>query len=178
MTKKKSKERKQRTRAHLIADLSVNFVERLALKCGYVVYRQYPDYGFDLRLETFDEQGQVEGEYISIQLKATDTIRDYTLKMEECFSFPVDTKDYRFWVHETVMPVYLILYDAVLEEAYWLDLQEFEEMDKPDVQGKTLNVHIPQRQVLGFQSLRLMRQRKLEILEASKGKQSRKGNDP
>lgn len=40
-------EGKQRTRQHVIADLSVNFVERLALKCGYTMQRAAADYGYD-----------------------------------------------------------------------------------------------------------------------------------
>jgi hypothetical protein len=63
---------KQRTREHVIAALSVNFVERLVLKCGYVVQRPAPDYGYDLRLETFDELGNLEAEHVPLQLKATE----------------------------------------------------------------------------------------------------------
>jgi hypothetical protein len=35
--------RKQRTRAHIIADLSTNAVERIALLCGYSVERFFTD---------------------------------------------------------------------------------------------------------------------------------------
>jgi hypothetical protein len=83
-----SAERKQRTRAHVIADLSVNYVERLVLKCGYLVQRPNPDYGFDLRLETFNDQGEFEVEYASLQLKATDNMDRLELTTEDCFSFP------------------------------------------------------------------------------------------
>jgi hypothetical protein len=40
--------RKRRTREHIIADLSVNHVERLILRCGWVARRMNPDYGIDL----------------------------------------------------------------------------------------------------------------------------------
>ena len=52
-------------------------------------------------------------------------IGEYELATEESFSFPLRTKDYRLWVEE-VMPVFLILYDAVLEEAYWLHVQAYD----------------------------------------------------
>src|SRR5438874_7078676 len=107
---------KQRTREHVIAALSVNFVERLVLKCGHVVQRSDPDYGYDLRLETFDEQGNLEAEQVPLQLKATDKIDQYELATEEAFSFPLSAKDYRLWSEE-VMPVFLILYNASFEEA-------------------------------------------------------------
>ena len=37
--------RKRRTREHIIADLSVNHMERFALRCGFVLNRFYFDYG-------------------------------------------------------------------------------------------------------------------------------------
>src|SRR5262245_23098940 len=91
---------KQRTREHVIAALSVNFVERLVLKCGYVVQRPNPDYGYDLRLETFDEQGNFEPDQVSLQVKATDGIDEYRLASGDSFSFPVRTADYRLWAEE------------------------------------------------------------------------------
>ncbi len=44
----------------MIADLSVNHVERHVLRCGYALNRWWPDYGVDLTLFTFDREGQVE----------------------------------------------------------------------------------------------------------------------
>jgi hypothetical protein len=37
--------RKRRTREHVIADLSVNHVERMVLRCGWTVERVRRDYG-------------------------------------------------------------------------------------------------------------------------------------
>ncbi len=154
---------KQRTRAHVIAGLSVNFVERLVLKCGHVVQRCDPDYGYDLRLETFDEQGLLEAGNVPLQLKATDRIHEHKLARDECFSFPISTKDYRLW-REEMMPVFLILYDAGFEEAYWLHVQDYDQIHKPTFEGDIIHVRIPYRQILGSQTLYLMRQRKQEIL--------------
>ena len=40
--------RKRRTRAHVIADLSINLIERCALERGFAVERFRADYGIDL----------------------------------------------------------------------------------------------------------------------------------
>ncbi len=45
--------RKQRTREHVIADLSINHVERQILLAGHVVERWLHDYGLDLVATTF-----------------------------------------------------------------------------------------------------------------------------
>jgi hypothetical protein len=168
---------KRRTREHVIAALSMNFVERLVLKCGYVVQRCDPDYGYDLRLETFDEQGQLEPEHVPLQLKATDTLREYALATEAAFSFPISAKDYRLWSDE-VMPVFLILYDAAFEEAYWLHVQEYDRTERPKVEGDAIRVRIPRHQVLGVEIIRMMRGRKQEVLrtisEALRRKQKHK----
>ena len=39
--------RKRRTREHVIADLSVNHLERVVLRAGHTVERFRHDYGFD-----------------------------------------------------------------------------------------------------------------------------------
>jgi hypothetical protein len=158
---------KQRTREHMIAALSVNHVERLVLKCGWVVQRSNPDYGYDLRLETFDEKGYLEAEHVPLQLKATDKIAEFELAKEEVFSFPLSLKDYRLW-REEVMPVFLVLYDSLLEEAYWLHIQDYAQTQKPKAEGDTIRVHVPRKQILGVQTIRMMRERKQAILRTIK----------
>src|SRR5438309_953040 len=49
--------RKRRTREHVIADLSVNHVERFVLRCGWTVQRTTHDYGIDLSMETYNAAG-------------------------------------------------------------------------------------------------------------------------
>jgi hypothetical protein len=66
---------KQRTREHIIADLGVNHVERVALRCGYAVQRLSPDYGLDLQILTFDEHGFLEEGVLWMQLKASDHVK-------------------------------------------------------------------------------------------------------
>ena len=67
-----SNNRKCRTRAHIIADLSVNHVEKRVLQCGWIVQRFNPDYGLDLMMTTFDQRGEIENGDVRLQIKATD----------------------------------------------------------------------------------------------------------
>ena len=69
-----SERRKRRTREHVIADLSVNHVERLVLRCGWVARRMNPDCGIDLYMETYNHDGEVENGGVWFQLKATDRL--------------------------------------------------------------------------------------------------------
>jgi hypothetical protein len=52
--------RKRRTREHVVADLSVNHVERIVIEAGHTVQRQEHDYGYDLSVITYDAEGYVE----------------------------------------------------------------------------------------------------------------------
>ncbi len=87
--------RKRRTRAHVLADLSANHVEKIALGCGYAVDRVWHDYGLDLAVFTFDKRGYLESGVLWIQLKAT------------------------------VYPITLVMYDAANDRAYWLLVQSY-----------------------------------------------------
>jgi hypothetical protein len=66
--------RKKRPREHIIADLSVNFVERYIFLCGYSVERIEYNYGYDLQIFTYDENGEIENGQIYVQLKATNSL--------------------------------------------------------------------------------------------------------
>lgn len=113
-------QRKQRVRSHIIADLSVNFVERIALESGCTVTRIEQDYGYDLTIFTYDSAGYAEAGAILVQLKATDNLSTY--KVKGGVSWPLDVRDVRLWCDE-LMPVVLILYDAVAKEACWVYIQ-------------------------------------------------------
>ena len=75
------------------------------------------------------------------------------MAQEEAFSFPVAAKDYRLW-SEAVLPVFFILYDAQLGEAYWLDVQEYAAVQSPVSGGKSMRLHVPRRHVVGVQTMR------------------------
>jgi hypothetical protein len=149
----------------VIADLSVHHVEGLALKCGCTLQRIIEDYGYDLWVATYNEAGEVESDYVLLQLKASDSLRQYELAHEDVFSFPVSTKDYRLW-SDALLPVFLILYDAQLGEAYWLDVQEHAAALPQDPKGKFVRLRVPRRHILGVQTFRLMRQRKQQRFQS------------
>ena len=72
--------RKRRTREHVIADLSVNYLERLVLRCGWTVERSRHDYGIDLYMHTYNANGEVENGWIRFQVKATDRLKKNSVK--------------------------------------------------------------------------------------------------
>jgi hypothetical protein len=135
--------RKRRTRAHVIADLSVNHVERVILLCGHAVIRNTSDYGIDLYVATFTDEGQVEAGEIKIQVKATDRLP--LLADGRTISFGVSTADLVAWGNE-LDPVILVLYDGVADRSYWLDARDFARNRSPgpaDWRTRTVQVRIP-----------------------------------
>ena len=147
--------RKRRTREHVIADLSINHVERLVLRCGWTVERTRFDYGIDLDMHTYTSEGAVENGKVLIQLKATDGLKrsaDGT-----ALSVRLEWRDLIFWVNE-LEPVILVLYDAQEDRAYWLYVQEYfrqREWTARAVAATTVTVHIPTVNVLEEKTVRL-----------------------
>lgn len=113
--------RKRRTRGHVIADLGVNHVERVALRAGYTVDRLMHDYGIDLLMTTYDEHGFVEPGQILVQVKATD--HPEVLRAASVVAVRVERSHFEAWAGE-VLPVILVVYDADSEVAYWLHVQQ------------------------------------------------------
>jgi hypothetical protein len=120
VAKGRSIPRKRRTREHVIADLSVNHVERHVLLCGFTVERRWHDYGFDLFMNTYDQNGELESGEVHFQLKATDRLR--VTRDGQTIRFRVERADLRTWL-DAVMPVIFVVYDAVADVAYWLYVQ-------------------------------------------------------
>lgn len=97
---------KRRTRAHVLADLSINHVERQALLCGFAVERIQHDYGYDLTMTTFNDIGEYESGGVYIQVKATDRL--LRLASGKAISWPVSRRDLKLWLKETY-PVILVI---------------------------------------------------------------------
>jgi hypothetical protein len=134
---------KRRTRAHVIADLSICFVEMQALLCGYTVERMHHDYGIDLELKTYDDAGAREPGDVLIQVKATDglLIRDGAM----AFSFRIERAHLLHWRKEK-SPVILIVFDAKRSRAYWLYVQQYFQAIKDFnifAAGETISIHVP-----------------------------------
>ncbi|MBI1915007.1 MAG: DUF4365 domain-containing protein [Planctomycetes bacterium] len=140
--------KKRRTREHVIADLSVNHVERHALLCGGSVERIEHDYGIDLLIATYDREGERENGEIRLQVKATDHPR--LVSGGKSIAVRVDSKDFRHWLLEP-MPVILVIYDAKADVAHWLYVQAyFESLRQIDLDKEKgrLTIHIPRENVI------------------------------
>ncbi len=127
----------------MIADLSVNYVERFVLLCGHTIEKFTSDYGYDLIICTYSDNGELENGNIYVQLKATENIR--LTDGGQSASFSLEKKDLVTWLSEP-LPVILIVYDAVRDCAYWLYIQEYFENKKNfDIKKvkKYQNVSIP-----------------------------------
>jgi hypothetical protein len=117
--------RKQRTRQHVIADQSVNYVERYILDEGHTVQRLAADYGYDLILFTYDEEGYAEPGVAFLQVKASENLTPVGAH----FVFDLDIRDYNLWMVEDA-PVFLVLFDATRRRAYWLYVQRYFKSDR------------------------------------------------
>jgi hypothetical protein len=149
-------ERKRRTREHVLADLSANFVEKQALLCGYAAERVRLDYGIDLIVQTFNRRGEVESGRLLFQLKATDRIR--TLAGASAVSCRIERADLAHWLEEP-SPVVLVLYDARKDAGYWLYVQNhFANLAGFDLAscGRRVTAVIPRANVLGREAMRTL----------------------
>src|SRR5262249_34430035 len=106
--------RKRRTRGHIVADLSVNYLERFVLRCGYVLQRVTHDYGLDLLMHTFDANGEVQNGEVRFQVKATEQLK--RLANRPIIPWRLRQSDLRHWLNEP-MPVILVVYEAQEEQA-------------------------------------------------------------
>jgi hypothetical protein len=138
----------RRTREHVIADLAVNHTERQALLCGFTVERIRADYGIDLLLFSFDSNGEVENGYVSIQVKATESL-DW-LASEPAAAFRIGRKDLVGWLRQS-LPVILVAYDAKEDRAYWVHVQGYFAA-QPGFNvfsaAQTITVRVPRQNVL------------------------------
>ena len=143
---------KQRTREHVIADLSVNHVERFALRCGFAVQRLSPDYGLDLQIITFDERGFREDGVLWMQLKATDHLQ--TSRDGKSALVRIERRDILSWMRE-LYPVILVVYDAARDLAYYLVIQDY--FAGPGVfaklSGTTVTVPVPRKNVVSEKAM-------------------------
>jgi hypothetical protein len=152
--------RKQRTRQHVIADLSVHHIEGFILEAGHTVLRLSSDYGYDLIIFTYDAQGYVEPGFLLLQLKAAETWQ----ANGGAYVFDLDIRDYNLWMHEK-MPVILVLFDATRRRACWLAIQSYFRADatrQPKKGTKTVRVRVHERQVVSHRAIAKLRDLKWE----------------
>ena len=157
--------RKRRTREHIIADLSVNHVERHALLCGFVVQRSVHDYGIDLEMTTFNKQGEIDEGKVFMQLKASDRLR--LRPQQAAFSFRLERSDLVLWLAQP-LPVILIVYDARKEVAYWLYVQSHFRRQKGFslfTAGQTVTVQVPAANIVNLGAMRRFGRFRNRVLE-------------
>jgi hypothetical protein len=161
--------RKQRTRQHVIADLSVHHLEGFVLEEGHTAQQLQRDYGYDLLMFTYDERGYVEPGFVSLQVKAAESLQSAGPE----YAFDLDVRDYNLWMAEK-MPVVLVLFDASRRRAYWLAVKEYFREDatrQPRKGAKTVRVHVAGRQRLNRRAIGKMRELKNRLHARVKGAQ-------
>jgi hypothetical protein len=170
MAKNEGGPRKQRTRQHVIADQSVNHVERFIIDEGQTAQRLEKDYGYDLLLLTFDEHGYAEPGLTCVQLKAAESLQ----AVASDYVFDLDIRDYNLWMQEKT-PVILILFDASRRRAYWLSVHDFFDEGlarQPKHGAKTVRVRVPGRQVVSRKAIARWRDLKEKALRRALGGKS------
>jgi hypothetical protein len=162
--KKKSALGPRRTREHIIASQSHVYIEKFFVDKGHVVSRPPDDYGTDMLVNTFDENGYAEAGEIRIQLKAMDKL----IYSNDNSYIPVqiETKHVHLWTKEP-MPVFLILYDATARKAYWLYIQAYFAFTaaKPKMNAQTIVLRIPAKNKFTKWTVNYMRRKKAAVLE-------------
>jgi hypothetical protein len=156
---------KQRTRQHILANLSVNHVERFAFLCGHSVERFFSDYGLDLIVLTYDRDGNAEQNHFYIQVKATEEIRPLSSTGE--IPLRVKKTDLVRWLREA-MPVFIILYEAKTERAYWSYVQAyFQRIQKFDLSqiGTTYTMHLKKTDIVDIETMKLFAEYKARITQ-------------
>jgi len=151
-----------------LADLSVNYVERFALHCGFAIEKISQDYGLDLAIFTFDPLGCLEPGVLWVQLKATDHLK--LRRGSKHALIRLDRRDILAWIADA-NPVFLVLYDAVGDCAYWLSIQTYfsDEHAFAKLRGKTVTVYIPKANVLSVDAMREFAQEKAALRTPSRG---------
>jgi hypothetical protein len=155
---------KRRTRGHILASLSANSVERIFLREGHTVLKTEQDYGIDLVVFTYDDDGYVEPGNIYIQLKATEAPRRSA--DGGFYSYSISIRDHNAWAAEP-MPVFLILYDARADRAYWQYVQGYFEADpsrRPNKGARSVAVRIPVAHVFDAMTVNYAHGRKRAVL--------------
>jgi hypothetical protein len=159
----------------VIASQSLNYVEGFILAQGHTVDRPFEDYGYDMLVSTFDDQGFAESGEILIQIKATDRPR-YSSK-RDFISFVIGMKHYELWKREP-MPVFLIVYDAGQRKAYWLYVQKHlrsRRFRKPAKAARSCTFRIPVVNEFSEATVAYARDRKALVLAQIEGKISHHG---
>lgn len=124
--------------------MSLYYLAYLVARCSFTLEATKADYGYDGSVYTFDANGEIENSYLFVQLKATDHIR---IGKDGCVRFSISKRDVSFWQDE-IFPVYLVVFDAQRERAYWVYLQKYfrkHHIRSANIAGKSITVKLFRR---------------------------------
>jgi hypothetical protein len=110
--------------------------------CGAAVERIFHDYGNDITVFSFDENGYWEPGDIRFQLKATERIQ---VLQDNTVAVRIQRANLVHWLRERV-PVILSVYDVASDKAYWVDIKAyFRAIDGFNIfaAGATISVRVP-----------------------------------
>ncbi len=170
MARKKRRRPKVRDQSHIIADLSVNFLERKVLQRGHQLVRMpAPEYGIDAWMYHFSPEGYPENGHVFFQLKATNSIR--IVENGRFVTAKVESPHLRDWWYRKHHPVVLVLYDAANDRAYWIDVEAYcDELNKTEprrltLDQQTVTVRVPVKNKLTLRAVDHFRRLSLSRME-------------
>jgi hypothetical protein len=167
--------RKKRPRSRVIADMSMNLLERQVLRRGHRLIRipEEADYdGTDAIMRTHDpvttyaEPGQID-----FQLKATDHLN--LMDKGKSVACRVEVAHLHFWYWQTFHPFILVLYDAQKHRAFWLDVKNWvdshrQEFEAHRERGSTaITLRIPMKNKLSVTAIDRFRSMLLSKMPSS-----------
>ena len=106
------------------------------LLAGYASNRFVADYGYDMFVATFDDDGYMEPDLIYVQMKASDA-PDYS-QTGDFVTVRVDERDDATWSRNE-NPVALIFYDAAKDVAFYVHYQTLSRTTRRSVRIPTTN---------------------------------------
>lgn len=152
----------RRIQSHVNESLSSNHVERFILQCGFTIVKPV-DYGYDLVINFFDENGYYENGSVFLQLKSV--VKPYLTKRDRCVAYNLERRHLDTWASNPY-PVIFVLYDVGRECAYWRDvrsiLRELDSRQLPDAQVR-VRVRVPLANVVGQDAVLLWKRMKDKI---------------
>jgi hypothetical protein len=156
--------RKRRPRAHVLADLGVNFLERQILRRGHQLIRvPQPEYGIDAFMHHFSpDSREIENGRVEFQVKASDHLR--IIARGDFVSCKVEMSHAHYWYWQVPHPVILVVYDAPKHRAFWLDIQSYLEIHPP-VGTESLTVRIPAQNKINVRAIDRFRQMSLARIQ-------------
>lgn len=134
--------RKRRVREHVIAEMSVNFLERQILRRSHQLVRiPQPEYGLDAMMTHFADSGEIENGVVFFQAKATDELT--VVNRGRSIAVVVDAAHLHYWYWVSHHPVILVIYHAAKHCGYWLDVQRYLDEENLEPTGATVTLRVP-----------------------------------